>query len=50
MTNLVSISFDVGTNDPTAGLGFEFWIDDAKLYDNVIDFEPKNFKFEMFIG
>ena len=33
MTNTVSISCTLDTNNPTAVLGFEAWVDDQKFFD-----------------
>jgi len=33
MTSTVVIACQVNTNDASAGLGFEAWIDDSKFYD-----------------
>jgi len=43
MTNNIQISCILNTNDPTAKLGFEAWVDDQKFIDieHVID-EKKN--------
>lgn len=50
-----SISFDISTNCPTLGMGFEFWLDDAKhvdipdlqvaetiKIDNIVDTDQRN--------
>jgi hypothetical protein len=46
MTNLTTISFDLGTTSPTAGLGLEVWLDNNKLYDNIVSFESSILSFE----
>ena len=33
MNNTVTISCTIGTNDPTAELGLEVWLDDRQLFD-----------------
>jgi hypothetical protein len=41
MNNTVTISCTIGTNDPTAELGLEIWLDDQQLFDtNNVNDQP----------
>jgi hypothetical protein len=47
MSNSITISFDLSTTDSAAGLGFEVWIDTTKLYDEIVNFNSSELKFEI---
>jgi hypothetical protein len=47
MSDTITISFDLGATDTTAGLNFEVQINNKILYNNIVDFDFTNLKFEL---